>query len=220
MATDPTVLEDLAPVIAFLQYVMNGLAAGSLYALVALGIVLLYRCSRVLNFAHGELATLGVFLAFSGLSRGWPYPLALATGLAGAAVVSGALYWILVRPVRQGTALGVLITTLGCELFLSGRMDRFDADVIETIAPPPEGDNDLAESRRHLSPRICSKGNLSLRTLHDGTVDEVMAATREIARAVRGTPHIYSTADAVLPGTPPENFIAFVRTAREVSSVE
>lgn len=120
MATDPTVLEDLAPVIAFLQYVMNGLAAGSLYALVALGIVLLYRCSRVLNFAHGELATLGVFLAFSGLSRGWPYPLALATGLAGAAVVSGALYWILVRPVRQGTALGVLITTLGCALFLSG----------------------------------------------------------------------------------------------------
>jgi branched-chain amino acid transport system permease protein len=104
----------------FLQYVMNGLAAGSLYALVALGIVLLYRSSRVLNFAHGELATLGVFLAFSGLSRGWPYPLALAAGLAGAAVVSGALYWILIRPVRHGTALGVLITTLGCALFLSG----------------------------------------------------------------------------------------------------
>lgn len=106
------------------------------------------------------------------------------------------------------------------ELFLSGRLDRFDADVIETIAPPPEGDNDLAESRRHLSPRVCSKGNLSLRTLHDGTVDEVVAATREIARAVHDTTHIYSTADAVLSGTPPENFIAFVRTARELSSVE
>lgn len=105
-----------------LQYVANGLAAGSLYALVALGIVLLYRCSRVLNFAHGDLATLGVFFAFSGITRGWPYGLALLGGLAGAAAVSAAFYRLLIKPVRQATALSLVITTLGFALFLSGVM--------------------------------------------------------------------------------------------------
>ena len=45
-----------------IQYVVGGLAIGSLYALVALGIVLLYRTSRVLNFAHGDLATFGTLV--------------------------------------------------------------------------------------------------------------------------------------------------------------
>ncbi len=103
-----------------LQYVANGIAAGSLYALVALGIVLLYRCSRVLNFAHGDLATLGVLLAFTGLTRAWPYPVALGIGLGGAALVSAAFYWLLVRPVKQATALSLIITTLGFALFLNG----------------------------------------------------------------------------------------------------
>jgi uroporphyrinogen-III decarboxylase len=44
-----------------------------------------------------------------------------------------------------------------------------------------------------------------------------VSATRQIVAATRGTRHILSTADAVLPGTPPENLIAFVRTAREAS---
>ncbi len=48
-----------------MQFVVGGLAVGTLYGLVALGIVLLYRSSRVLNFAHGDLATLGAFIAFT-----------------------------------------------------------------------------------------------------------------------------------------------------------
>ncbi|MCS7234663.1 MAG: branched-chain amino acid ABC transporter permease [Armatimonadota bacterium] len=105
-----------------LQYVANGLAAGSLYALVALGIVLLYRSSRVLNFAHGDLATLGVFLAFTGITRGWRYGLCLAAGLLGAAAVSAGFYRLLIKPARQATSLSLVITTLGFALLLSGLM--------------------------------------------------------------------------------------------------
>ncbi len=101
------------------------------------------------------------------------------------------------------------------EFFLSGRLDLFHADVLETVAPPPEGDNDLAESRRALDRAVCSKGNLSLRTLREGTAEDVRRETRQMIAAVRGYAHIYSTADAVLPGTPPENLLAFLRTARE-----
>lgn len=102
-------------------------------------------------------------------------------------------------------------------LILDGTFDALGADVIETIAPPPEGDNELAESRRALSPAVCSKGNLNLRILRDGTPGEVASHTRDIITAVRGHAHIISTADAVLEGTPAENFITFVRTARELT---
>lgn len=104
-------------------------------------------------------------------------------------------------------------------LIATGRFDQFSPDVVETVAPPPEGDNDLAESRRALDPGICSKGNLSLLLMRDGTPDQVAQATRAMVAAVQGYAHIHSTADAVLTGTPPENFIAFLRTARNVSAL-
>jgi len=99
--------------------------------------------------------------------------------------------------------------------FESGQFDVFAADVIETVAPPPAGDNDLAAARRWLRPGSCSKGNLDLGLLRDGAPEQVVAATRAVVEATRGAPHIHSTADAVLPGTPPENLLAHLRTARE-----
>jgi uroporphyrinogen-III decarboxylase len=95
-----------------------------------------------------------------------------------------------------------------------GTFDTLGADLIETIAPPPEGDNDLAESRRSLDRKICSKGNLSLQLLRDGSPARIMEDVGAMGAAVRGYAHVFSTADAVLPGTPPENFIAFVNAAR------
>ena len=103
------------------------------------------------------------------------------------------------------------------KLILDGVFNQLGVDLIETVAPPPSGDNVLAESRRYIDPSICTKGNLDLTLLRDGTPEEVAAATREMVEAVRGYAHIYSTADAVLEGTPPENFIAFVTTAREAA---
>ena len=98
-------------------------------------------------------------------------------------------------------------------LIRSGLFDRMGADVIETVAPPPCGDNDLGESRRMLDREIVTKGNLDLGLLRQGTVDQVKAATRAMVDAVRRFPHIFSTADAVLEGTPPANYVAFVETA-------
>ena len=51
----------------FLQYALAGLSGGSLYALVALGLVLIYRSARVLNFAHADMATVGTFIASSNI---------------------------------------------------------------------------------------------------------------------------------------------------------
>ena len=105
-----------------LQYALTGLSAGSLYALVALGIVLIYRSTRVLNFAHGDIATLATFVAFSLLSHRAPFLLAVAGSLAVGAAVGALFYFsVLLRAQRQGAnLLGMVILTLGLALILQG----------------------------------------------------------------------------------------------------
>lgn len=100
------------------------------------------------------------------------------------------------------------------QMIADGTFNTLGVDVLETIAPPPEGDNELAAARQALDPGICSKGNLNLTLLRDGSPEQITAEVAAIARAVRGSAHILSTADAVLPGTSPENFVTFIAAAR------
>src|SRR5712691_6132075 len=96
-----------------LQYALTGLSAGSLYALVALGIVLIYRSTRVLNFAHGDIATLATFVSFSLLTQHYPFVLALgASLLVGAGIGIGFYFGVLVPAQRQGAnLLGMVIVS-------------------------------------------------------------------------------------------------------------
>jgi branched-chain amino acid transport system permease protein len=105
-----------------LQYALTGFSAGSLYALVALGIVLIYRSTRVLNFAHGDVATLGTFVAFTLLSRHYAFPVAVAGSLAAGAALGIVFYFtVLVPAQRQGAnLLGMVILTLGLALMIQG----------------------------------------------------------------------------------------------------
>lgn len=102
------------------QYVMGGLATGSLYALVALGVVLLYRSSRVLNFAHGDIATLGAFVAFMLMTRAVPFAVAVPAGMAAVAALGAAFYFLVLRPAKEATLLGKIVLTLGLALAVSG----------------------------------------------------------------------------------------------------
>jgi len=105
-----------------LQYTFTGLSAGALYALVALGIVLIYRSTRVLNFAHGDVAMLSTFAAFALLSNGYGFPIALAGSLVvGAALGIGFYFSVLARAQREGAnLLGMVALTLGLALILQG----------------------------------------------------------------------------------------------------
>lgn len=103
-------------------YLAAGLSAGGLYALVALGLVLIHRCTRVLNFAHGEIATLGAFVAFTLVSAGLPFWLASLCGMAASAAVAVAFYLAVLEPAqRRGVSAGAeVILTLGLALVLQG----------------------------------------------------------------------------------------------------
>jgi branched-chain amino acid transport system permease protein len=103
-------------------YLAAGLSAGSLYALVALGLVLIHRCTRVLNFAHGEVAALGALVAFTLVSGGRPFWIAALAGVAVAAAVAVAFYLVVLEPAqRRGVSAGAEVTlTLGLALLLQG----------------------------------------------------------------------------------------------------
>jgi len=92
----------------FLQYAVTGLSAGSLYALVALGVVLIYKSTRVLNFAHGEVATLGTVTAFALVSSDQPFAVAFPAALLVGALVAVVFYFGALAPAQHkgATLLG------------------------------------------------------------------------------------------------------------------
>jgi len=106
----------------FLQYLLAGLSAGSLYALVALGLVLIYRSTRVLNFAHADMATVGTVIAFSIISGGLPFWMAFAAAVVAGAVIAMVFYFGALVPAQRKGAnhLGQVILTLGLALVLQG----------------------------------------------------------------------------------------------------
>ena len=71
----------------FAQLTVNGIAVGAIYALVALGLVLIYKATEVLNFAHGDLLVVSAFAAW-GMITVWAFPfwLALLMAVAGVAL--------------------------------------------------------------------------------------------------------------------------------------
>jgi branched-chain amino acid transport system permease protein len=89
----------------------NGLVIGSIYGLVALGITLIYKKSRVLNFAQGETGMFGAFVFYSlSAEQHKPYLLAAGAGVAVSAVLGAATFLLLAR--RRTDPLAMLVGTL------------------------------------------------------------------------------------------------------------
>ena len=90
----------------------NGLVIGSVYGAVALGLVLVYKSSSVINFAHAETGMIGAFV-FAALwtERKWPYLAAVAVGLGTSAAAGLATRLVLVR--QENSPLNMLLGSLG-----------------------------------------------------------------------------------------------------------
>ncbi|NIQ39234.1 MAG: branched-chain amino acid ABC transporter permease [Proteobacteria bacterium] len=111
----------------FLQYAISGLATGSIYALVALGLALIYRSTRILNFAHGDITTAGTFFAFTLLGLKFPFGPAFILALVFGSILAMAFYFTVLVPAqrREATQLGQIILTLGLALILQGLVSYF-----------------------------------------------------------------------------------------------
>jgi branched-chain amino acid transport system permease protein len=96
------------------ELVLIGIAIGALYSLAALGIVLIYSTTGVLNFAHGAIGMFAAFIAYEfGVVRGWPAPIAVLLALAFAAAFGWAMERFTLRPLRERPVLTRVIVTLG-----------------------------------------------------------------------------------------------------------
>jgi branched-chain amino acid transport system permease protein len=104
-----------------LQNVINGLSAGSLYALLAVGIVLIYKSSEVLNFAHGSFAMLATFAAYElSAVRGWGFGASIGGALLFACLVGALVYRVLLDRAREGGAHAVVMVTIGLSMMIEG----------------------------------------------------------------------------------------------------
>jgi len=103
----------------FLQLVINGLVVGSIYALVAMGFVIIYKSTSVLNFAQGEFLLLGAYISLALLTR-WHVPFWATVVLTlGFAVVLGlAIERLILRPMIGEPVVSVIMVTLGLSSIL------------------------------------------------------------------------------------------------------
>jgi len=101
------------------QQLINGLALGSVYALIALGYTMVYGIIKLINFAHGEMYMLGAYFGFYALTS-WQLPLipALLVSMALTALVGVVLERIAYKPLRNSPRITALITAIGASLLL------------------------------------------------------------------------------------------------------
>jgi len=103
--------------VAALQQLLNGLALGSVYALIALGYTMVYGIIKLINFAHGEMYMLGAYFGFYAITmfKLSLFP-AMLVSMVAAAVVGVLLERIAYRPLRNSPRISVLITAIGASL--------------------------------------------------------------------------------------------------------
>jgi branched-chain amino acid transport system permease protein len=107
----------------FIELMISGISLGFVYALVALGFVIIFKATRVVNFAHGSLVLLGAYVvARTHDSLGF-LPAALV-GVAGTAVVAFIVQVAILRRLRGATSEILAITTIGVDILLATELTR------------------------------------------------------------------------------------------------
>lgn len=97
----------------FLERMVNGLADGSIYALLALGLVVVFRSTGQLNFAQGEIGTLGAFVVSTLTLSGWPVWTSIVAAMGVGALLSASVERFVVRPIEHRNPGAVIVALIG-----------------------------------------------------------------------------------------------------------
>ncbi len=103
----------------FLQQVFSGIAAGAIYASVALALVMIYRSTDLVNFAQGEMAMFSTYIAWTLVNAGLPFWAAFVITLAVSFVGGMAIERVLIRPVENAPVLAAVVVTIGLLLIFN-----------------------------------------------------------------------------------------------------
>jgi branched-chain amino acid transport system permease protein len=97
----------------FVQQIVEGLASGAIYASLALALVLIYRATRIVNFAQGEMATLSVYFAWQLNQWGVPFALSLIIVAAISFVMGALVFRLMIRPVLGASDHTMVVICIG-----------------------------------------------------------------------------------------------------------
>jgi branched-chain amino acid transport system permease protein len=103
-----------------IQQVATGLSTGSLYAIFALALVLIYRSTRVINFSQGQMAMFTTFIAWSLWNGGLNFWFAFVLTLLIAGIMGALVEMVLMRPVEHAPSLNAIILSLGLLTLFGG----------------------------------------------------------------------------------------------------
>lgn len=103
----------------FIQLTLSGIANGAIFALVALGFVLIYKSSDVINFAQGELLLIGAYLTYAMVEQfGLWWPIGVVVAVVLAAVVGVLIEQLVLRPLIGEPVISVIMVTIGLSSLL------------------------------------------------------------------------------------------------------
>jgi branched-chain amino acid transport system permease protein len=102
----------------FINYTLNGVTIGMVYAAIGMSLVLIWRSTRILNFAAGSMAMLTSYVALSLLDRNVDYWLAFATAILSGLVLGAVVERVFVRPLEDKPPINAVIVTLGLFILL------------------------------------------------------------------------------------------------------
>ncbi|HIJ56187.1 MAG TPA: branched-chain amino acid ABC transporter permease [Deltaproteobacteria bacterium] len=120
----------------FLMSITTGIMVGGIYALVALGWVLIYKCSGVLNLAMGELTLIGAYVSLSFYSMGVPFLLSLLFSLIIGLILGILTEWVFLDKLIGKPVLTVIMVTVGLSFFFKGIVEFIWGTDTQVFEPP------------------------------------------------------------------------------------
>ncbi len=103
----------------FLQYLINGISIGAVYAIIALGYTMVYGIAKMLNFAHGDVIMVGAYMSYTVTSyMGLPAIAGVLVSVVVCTLLGIFIEGLAYKPLRGASSLAVLITAIGVSYFL------------------------------------------------------------------------------------------------------
>jgi branched-chain amino acid transport system permease protein len=103
-----------------LQFLFSGLTQGSIYALIALGFMVIYNSSEIINFAQGEFVMLGGMISVTLYTAGLPLPLAILISIISVTLFGIVFQHVAIRPLKSASTFSIIILTIGASIAIRG----------------------------------------------------------------------------------------------------
>jgi branched-chain amino acid transport system permease protein len=143
----------MTPWVHIPQLLAAGITMGAIYALVALGFVIIVRASQILNFAQGEFVMLGGVVTFFFIKgAGLPFPLAALMAVMVVVIIGFLLHLLVIYPLRKASVLILIMATVGASIVLSNTSALLFGTLPKAL-PPFSGDLPLELGGIRIAPQ-------------------------------------------------------------------